>query len=214
MSLTIITPAEAKRRIAQGATLIDIRDKDEHAHEHIAGTRNFPLSTLTDLESRGRSSFTAAPVNARPTMRAACSRPLMARPISSKAALKCRAPGRARQEPAHRDQPTGDDRRRQPRAACFSASSSNPNSTRSPASSGPGSSSPASVAFAAWPRFSCYALEPAAGRDLKPTRTAFIPATLERVQDPQSRWILAFSAPASQASAKIWVLLARPNDMW
>jgi rhodanese-related sulfurtransferase len=49
MSLSIITPAEAKRLIAQGATLIDIRDKDEHAREHIAVARNRPLGTLTDL---------------------------------------------------------------------------------------------------------------------------------------------------------------------
>jgi len=49
MSLPTITPAEAKRLIAQGATLIDIRDKDEHAREHIAVARNRPLGTLTDL---------------------------------------------------------------------------------------------------------------------------------------------------------------------
>ncbi len=49
MSLTTISPAEAKRLIAQGATLIDIREKDEHARERIAGARNVPLSTLTDL---------------------------------------------------------------------------------------------------------------------------------------------------------------------
>jgi len=49
MSLPTITPAEAKRLIAQGATLIDIRDKDEHAREHIAVARNRPLGTLSDL---------------------------------------------------------------------------------------------------------------------------------------------------------------------
>lgn len=49
MSLPTVTPAEAKRLIAQGATLIDIRDKDEHAREHIAVARNRPLGTLTDL---------------------------------------------------------------------------------------------------------------------------------------------------------------------
>jgi rhodanese-related sulfurtransferase len=48
MSLPTITPAEAKRLIAQGATLIDIRERDEHAREHIAVARNLPLSTLTD----------------------------------------------------------------------------------------------------------------------------------------------------------------------
>lgn len=49
MSLQTITPAEAARLIAQGATLIDIREKDEHAREHIPGARNAPLSTLADL---------------------------------------------------------------------------------------------------------------------------------------------------------------------
>ncbi len=49
MSLQAITPAEAERLIAQGATLVDIREKDEHARECIAGARNVPLSTLTDL---------------------------------------------------------------------------------------------------------------------------------------------------------------------
>jgi rhodanese-related sulfurtransferase len=49
MSVPTITPAEAKGLIAQGATLIDIREKDEHAREHIATARNCPLGTLTDL---------------------------------------------------------------------------------------------------------------------------------------------------------------------
>lgn len=50
MSLPTITPAEAKRRIAQGAALIDIREKDEYAREHIAGARNRPLAALADLD--------------------------------------------------------------------------------------------------------------------------------------------------------------------
>jgi rhodanese-related sulfurtransferase len=49
MSLPTITPAEAKRRIAQGAALIDIREKDEYAREHIAGARNRPLAALAAL---------------------------------------------------------------------------------------------------------------------------------------------------------------------
>jgi rhodanese-related sulfurtransferase len=51
MILPTITPAEAKRLIAQGATLIDIRERDEHAREHIAVAQNRPLDTLTDLGS-------------------------------------------------------------------------------------------------------------------------------------------------------------------
>ncbi len=49
MSLPTITPAEAKRLIAQGATLIDIREKDEHAREHIAVARNRPLGAMAEL---------------------------------------------------------------------------------------------------------------------------------------------------------------------
>jgi rhodanese-related sulfurtransferase len=49
MSLQTITPEDAERLVAQGATLIDIREKDEHARERIMGALNVPLSTLTDL---------------------------------------------------------------------------------------------------------------------------------------------------------------------
>jgi rhodanese-related sulfurtransferase len=43
MSLPAISPSDAERLIAQGATLIDIREPDEHAREHIQGARNVPL---------------------------------------------------------------------------------------------------------------------------------------------------------------------------
>lgn len=49
MSLPIITPTEAKRLMDQGATLIDIREPDEHARERIAGARNVPLTALDGL---------------------------------------------------------------------------------------------------------------------------------------------------------------------
>jgi rhodanese-related sulfurtransferase len=49
MSLPTISPSDAKRLIAQGATLIDIREPDEHARERILGARNVPLQTLTKL---------------------------------------------------------------------------------------------------------------------------------------------------------------------
>ena len=49
MSLSTITPQDAKRLITQGATLIDIRERDEHARERIAIARNCPLGALTDL---------------------------------------------------------------------------------------------------------------------------------------------------------------------
>ncbi len=50
MTLPTITPTEAKRLIDQGAILVDIREADEHAREHIAGARHLPLSTLDAAE--------------------------------------------------------------------------------------------------------------------------------------------------------------------
>jgi rhodanese-related sulfurtransferase len=50
MSLKTISPADAKRLIDEGATLVDVRDVGEHAREHIAGARNTPLSGITTLE--------------------------------------------------------------------------------------------------------------------------------------------------------------------
>lgn len=49
MSLPTITPAEARKLIADGATLIDIREVDEFTRERIPGSRNVPLSRLGDL---------------------------------------------------------------------------------------------------------------------------------------------------------------------
>lgn len=40
-----ISPAQARALIADGATLIDIREADEHAREHIPGARLSPLSS-------------------------------------------------------------------------------------------------------------------------------------------------------------------------
>jgi rhodanese-related sulfurtransferase len=51
MPLTKLTPAEARARIAAGATLIDIREADEHARSRIPGAINAPLGselTVTD----------------------------------------------------------------------------------------------------------------------------------------------------------------------
>lgn len=41
-----ITPAETALLIESGATLIDIRDRDEHRRERIAGALNCPLNAL------------------------------------------------------------------------------------------------------------------------------------------------------------------------
>ncbi len=49
MTLKTISPAEAKKLVAQGATLIDVRGPDEHARERISGASNKPLGELKTL---------------------------------------------------------------------------------------------------------------------------------------------------------------------
>jgi rhodanese-related sulfurtransferase len=49
MSLPTISPTDAKRLIAQGARLIDIRGPDEHARERIPGAENHPVEGLSSL---------------------------------------------------------------------------------------------------------------------------------------------------------------------
>jgi rhodanese-related sulfurtransferase len=46
MSLPTITPADAKRLLDQGATLIDIRESGERAGEHIPGSQHGPLGQI------------------------------------------------------------------------------------------------------------------------------------------------------------------------
>jgi len=50
MSLPTISPAQARRLLAQGALLVDIREADEHAREKIAGARPLPLSKLDEAD--------------------------------------------------------------------------------------------------------------------------------------------------------------------
>ena len=49
MTLQTIDPVTAKRLIDDGAVLVDIREPDEHAREHVPGARNTPLSRLDSL---------------------------------------------------------------------------------------------------------------------------------------------------------------------
>lgn len=46
MTISAILPKEAKKRIANGAALIDIREPDEHAHENIPEAHLMPLSAI------------------------------------------------------------------------------------------------------------------------------------------------------------------------
>src|SRR5690606_17749624 len=43
MTLKTITPEEARALGARGAAIVDVRDADEFAREHIPGARNAPL---------------------------------------------------------------------------------------------------------------------------------------------------------------------------
>ncbi|MFT3988137.1 rhodanese family protein [Aestuariivirga sp.] len=54
MPLRHVSPAEARQLIDQGAMLIDIRERDEHAHERIPGASSVPLSTLGETTLTGR----------------------------------------------------------------------------------------------------------------------------------------------------------------
>lgn len=53
MSITTVSPAEAHRLIDAGASLIDIRQPDEHARERIAGALNVPLERLSKDSAPG-----------------------------------------------------------------------------------------------------------------------------------------------------------------
>ncbi len=50
MSLSTLSPEEARRLIEQGAILVDIREADEHARERIPGARLMPLSRLDEAD--------------------------------------------------------------------------------------------------------------------------------------------------------------------
>jgi len=53
MSVQTISPAEAHHLIDAGASLIDIRQPDEHARERIAGALNVPLDRLSKHNAQG-----------------------------------------------------------------------------------------------------------------------------------------------------------------
>lgn len=49
--LKTITPEDAARMLREdGATLVDVREPDEHARQRIPGARNLPLSALEEAE--------------------------------------------------------------------------------------------------------------------------------------------------------------------
>jgi len=50
MSLPKISATDARRLIDEGAILVDIRERDEHARENVAGAFHLPLSRLDEAE--------------------------------------------------------------------------------------------------------------------------------------------------------------------
>ena len=54
MSLTTITPTDAKRLIDEGALLIDIRGADEHARERIPGAQNVSIDRMSVIDTAAR----------------------------------------------------------------------------------------------------------------------------------------------------------------
>lgn len=53
MSLPVIDVARAQRLIDEGAVLVDIREVDEHAREHVPGARHRALSRLAKIDPAG-----------------------------------------------------------------------------------------------------------------------------------------------------------------
>jgi len=53
MSLPVIDVAKARQLIAEGAVLVDVREPDERAREHIPGTKHAPLSSLQSVNTTG-----------------------------------------------------------------------------------------------------------------------------------------------------------------
>lgn len=53
MSLPTIDVARAQQLVAEGAILVDVREPDERAREHIPGARHAPLSSLQRIEVPG-----------------------------------------------------------------------------------------------------------------------------------------------------------------
>ena len=51
MSLPTIDVARARLLLDQGAVLVDVREADEHAREHVPGARHNPLSRLAAVEA-------------------------------------------------------------------------------------------------------------------------------------------------------------------
>jgi len=49
-AMKTITPQHAATLLQKGATLIDLREADEHARERIPGARSLPLSRLAEAE--------------------------------------------------------------------------------------------------------------------------------------------------------------------
>lgn len=54
MTVTVISPVEAQNLLNAGARLIDIRQADEHAREHIPGASNIPVDQIERVDVSGK----------------------------------------------------------------------------------------------------------------------------------------------------------------
>jgi rhodanese-related sulfurtransferase len=59
MSIQTITPEQARALLDRGATMVDIRDKDEYARERIPRARNIPMASIGEspLSTQGTSAL-------------------------------------------------------------------------------------------------------------------------------------------------------------
>lgn len=55
MTMEALSPAQALRAVKAGALLIDVRDPDAYAREHISGALNMPLDQIGIVTNDGRS---------------------------------------------------------------------------------------------------------------------------------------------------------------
>jgi rhodanese-related sulfurtransferase len=152
MTLPTISPADARQLFDKGASLVDIREADEHAREKILGAHNLPLSKLDESDlalQQGKPVIFHCGSGARALAHA----PRLAAKAETCEAFvldgglnawkRRRAPRRDRSAAAERS------------SVCCSVFSSRLGSTPSPRLSEPASSPQASPASAAWRACSC-----------------------------------------------------------
>ena len=213
MSLSKITPHEAKRLIEKAASSIDIRDADEHARERIAGARNVPLGSGVKLDGIGADRVSlplrrgAPPPTPRRWLEPRQRRGLY--PRRRDRSMEARRPSRGGGPQPSRSTSCARCRSPPEPRAAWRASRLllRPEFYFSRASSAPASSSPESQAGAAWRG----SLQSCPGTQGAATSSAVCNGEAVRsfpYRSPE-RFPLQFAA-----YDHFWGLLAHPRDMW